>query len=90
MAGGPKNVWEKIGVITAFILAVTGIVAVLQECSGPKPPPPEKEAVLCCDRQSKTSCKLPNPVTPNPGKAGDLCRCPGAPNNMIGQVSRWC
>jgi hypothetical protein len=87
MVGGPKNIWEKIGVITAFILAVTGIVAVLQECSGPKPPPPsEKEDVLCCDYRSKTSCKLPNPLAPNPGKRGDLCRCPG----MIGRVSRYC
>jgi hypothetical protein len=57
------------------------------ECSGPKPPPPpEKEDVLCCDYRSKTSCKLPNPLMPNPGKRDDLCRCPG----MIGRVSRYC
>ena len=80
MAGGPKNVWEKIAVLTTFIAAITGLLALLQQCGGPEPPPPpppKNEALLCCDRQSKTSCKLPNFLTPIPGKAGDLCRCPG-------------
>ena len=52
MVGGPKNIWEKIGVITAFILAVTGIVAVLQECSG-------AEAATAVRKRRRSVLRLP-------------------------------
>jgi hypothetical protein len=62
MAGGPKNVWEKIGVITAFILAVTGIVAVLRSAAGRSRHRRQKKKTFCVaitDLKQVVNCPIP-------------------------------